>query len=145
MYMECISFVPLVWDFACTSKTMIIMIMKILIQWFCYLYVLHLWCIKIPQNAQTYMACVPCRTQRSRRWRCFLWDILFMWFLWLFFWPLSTMHFSLRDRKSRVLVPSIASKALTFAPKLNKTKTQGTINLVIFYATHWNSIFVKKP
>ena len=63
---------------------------------------------------------------------------------------------------SRVLLPSIASKALTFAPKLNKTKnhcrrllfwlcsnnkrsirrsrsarrTQGTINLVTFYATH---------
>ena len=74
--------------FICASrvrfcKTMIRMIMKILIQWFCYLYVLHLWCIKVPQNAQTYMACVPCRTQRSRRWRCFLWDILFMWFLWL--------------------------------------------------------------
>ena len=27
--------------------------------------ILHPWCIKIPQNAQTYMAYVPGRTQRS--------------------------------------------------------------------------------
>ena len=121
----------LMWDFACTSKTMIMMIMK-------NINTVVLWPLrpaslmhKNPPKCTNIYGSVPCRTQRSRRWRCFFFFFLFMWFLWLFFWPLLTMHFSLR-------LCCALQKNIFYPPGHIKAQAFFKLGLLVFWTgTQW--------